>query len=46
MTFGNLVYRPKTYLILSPEYRRILSWQIAGSPAIANVFTLSMGYQF
>jgi uncharacterized coiled-coil protein SlyX len=46
MVFGNLVYRPKTYLIFSPEYRRIDSWQITGAPNVANVFTLSAGYQF
>ncbi len=46
MMFGNLVYRPKTYLIFSPEIRRIESWQITGSPNVANVFTLSAGYQF
>ena len=46
MVFGNLVFRPKTYLILSPEYRRILSWQITGARRVANVFTFSAGYQF
>jgi len=46
MSFVNIIYRPKTYLILSPEYRRIVSWQITGAPSIANIFTLSMGYQF
>lgn len=46
MVFGNLVYRPKTYLIFSPEYRRIANWQITGAPNVANVFTLSAGYQF
>jgi hypothetical protein len=46
MSVGNIIYRPKSYLILSPEYRRIVSWQITGAPSIANIFTLSMGYQF
>jgi hypothetical protein len=43
---GNLIFRPKTYLILSPEYRRLLSWRYTGSANIANIFTLTMGYQF
>jgi len=46
MIFGNLVYRPKTYLIFSPEYRRIDSWQTTGAPRVANIFTLSGGFQF
>ncbi len=43
---GNLIFRPKTYLILSPEYRRVLSWRYAGFANIANIFTLTAGYQF
>ncbi len=46
MMVANFVYRPKTYLILSPEYRRILSWRITGPVATANIFTLSLGYRF
>jgi polyhydroxyalkanoate synthesis regulator phasin len=43
---GNLVFRPKSSLIFSPEYRRIQSWQYTGPANIANIFTLSVGYQF
>ena len=43
---GNIIFRPKTYLILSPEYRHLLTWPYAGSANVANVFTLSAGYQF
>ena len=43
---ANFIYRPKTYIIFSPEYRRLASWQIIGPVAIANIFTLSLGYQF
>jgi hypothetical protein len=43
---GNIIYRPKTYLIFSPEYRHILTWPYTGPVNIANVFTLSAGYQF
>jgi hypothetical protein len=46
MVFGNLVFRPKTYLILSPEYRRIWTWPIYGAVNTADIFTLSAGYQF
>jgi hypothetical protein len=46
MVFGNLIFRPKTYLILSPEYRRIWTWPIYGLGNTANIYTLSAGYQF
>jgi hypothetical protein len=46
MIVGNLIFRPKTYLIFSPEYRRIMSWQITGPVNIANLFGISAGYQF
>jgi hypothetical protein len=43
---ANLIYRPKTYLILSPEYRHIQTWQFAGPANTAHIFTLTLGYQF
>lgn len=43
---GNLIFRPRTYLILSPEYRRILSRRYSGTDNVANVFTITAGYQF
>lgn len=46
MVVGNLIYSPKTYLILSPEFRRIWSWPITGPGTSANVFTFTFGYQF
>jgi TolA-binding protein len=46
IVFGNLIFRPKTYLILSPEYRRIWTWPIYGTVNTADIFTLSAGYQF
>jgi uncharacterized coiled-coil protein SlyX len=46
MLVANLIFRPKTYIILSPEYRRIWSWPIAGTGSTLDVFTLSAGYQF
>lgn len=46
MVVGNLIFRPKTYIILSPEYRRIWSWPITGSSSTLDIFTLSVGFQF
>ncbi len=46
MAFANVVFRPKTYIILSPEYRRIWTWPIYGTVSTADIFTLSAGYQF
>jgi Skp family chaperone for outer membrane proteins len=46
MVSANLIYRPKTYFILSPEYRRIWTWQITGLPSTAGILTLSAGYEF
>ena len=46
MVTGNLILRPKTYLVLSPEYRRILSGQLSGTSNVANIFTISAGYIF
>ena len=46
MVTGNLILRPRTYLILSPEYRRILSGQLSGASYAASLFTISAGYVF
>jgi uncharacterized coiled-coil protein SlyX len=46
MFVSNLIYRPRTYIILSPEYRRIWSWPITGSANTLNIYTLSIGFQF
>jgi hypothetical protein len=43
---GNIIYRPKTYLIFSPEYRRLQSWRYTGNSSITDIFTLTVGYQF
>ncbi len=45
-TIGNIIFRPRSYLIFSPEYRRLLTWPYTGPANIANIFTLSVGYQF
>jgi hypothetical protein len=43
---GNLIFRPWSSIILSPEYRRLQSWPIFGSVNTANIYTLTFGYQF
>ena len=46
MVIGNLIFKPKTYIILSPEYRRIWTWPISGPANTVDIFTLAVGYQF
>ncbi|HEY4378870.1 MAG TPA: hypothetical protein VGN01_00900 [Acidobacteriaceae bacterium] len=46
MVVTNLIFRPKTYLIFSPEYRRIWSSPITGTASTLDIFTLSAGFQF
>ena len=43
---GNLIFRPWSSIIISPEYRRLQSWPILGSANTANIFTLTFGYEF
>jgi hypothetical protein len=43
---GNLIFRPWSSIIISPEYRRLQSWPILGSVNTANLYTLTFGYQF
>jgi hypothetical protein len=46
MISANVIYTPKTYLIISPEYRRIRTFPINSTASTANIFTLSFGYRF
>ena len=46
MVSANVIYTPKTYLIISPEYRRIRTFPINSTASTANIFTLSFGYRF
>ncbi|MDQ2924808.1 MAG: hypothetical protein M3R43_04545, partial [Acidobacteriota bacterium] len=46
MVLANMIFKPKTYIILSPEYRRIWTWPITGRANTVDVFTLAVGYQF
>lgn len=44
--YGNFVYRPRTYLLFSAEYRQIRSWPIAGSANDNHIIGLAAGYLF
>jgi hypothetical protein len=46
MVVANVIFRPKTYFIVSPEYRRIWTWPINSAVSTANIYTLSLGYEF
>lgn len=46
MATANLIFSPKTYLILSPEYRRIWTWPINSNRSAADIFTLTFGLRF
>lgn len=46
MVIANTIFRPKTYIIVSPEYRRIWTWPIAGPANTVDIFTVAVGYQF
>jgi len=46
MVTANLIFSPKTYLILSPEYRRIWTWPINSTRSTADIFTLTFGLRF
>lgn len=44
--FANIIYRPKTYLLFSAEYRNIHSWPIDGYGSSNNSLGLAAGYLF
>lgn len=44
--FGNLIYRPRTYLLFSAEYRQIRSWPIVGDANRDHIVGLAAGYLF
>ena len=43
---ANIIYRPKTYLLFSAEYRNIYSWPISGRVNTAQSLGLATGYSF
>jgi hypothetical protein len=43
---ANVIFRPKTYLVFSGEYRNLRSWYLNGNSYPAQNMTLTMGYLF
>ena len=43
---GNIVFRPRTYLLFSLEYRKIETWQVTPPRDNAQTFGLAIGYLF
>ena len=44
--FANVIYRPKTYLLFSAEYKNIYSWPISGQRNSDQSLGLAAGYLF
>lgn len=42
----NIIFRPRTYLVFSGEYRNLRSWYVSGSSQFAQTLNLTMGYIF
>jgi len=45
-TAANIIFRPKTYLVFSGEFRYLRSWYIYGPASTAQALDLTMGYLF
>jgi hypothetical protein len=46
MFLANYIFRPRSNLLLSPEFRRLRTYPLTGAPAVANQIGLSAGYLF
>jgi hypothetical protein len=46
MMMANYVFRPRSDLLLSPEYRRLRTYPIAGAPAVASEVGIAAGFLF
>jgi hypothetical protein len=46
MVLANIIYRPKTYLLFSAEYRNIHSWPISGQLNTSQSLGIATGYSF
>jgi Skp family chaperone for outer membrane proteins len=44
--YGNLVFRPRNYLLFSTEFRELRSWPIEGPANLDRIFGLAAGYSF
>jgi hypothetical protein len=46
MLFVNYIFRPRSDLLLSAEYRRLRTYDITGAPDTAGQFGLALGFLF
>ncbi|MDE3110509.1 MAG: hypothetical protein KGL02_11280 [Acidobacteriota bacterium] len=46
LVMANYVFRPRSDLLFSPEYRRLRTYPIAGAPAIASEVGVAAGFLF
>ncbi|HLZ93149.1 MAG TPA: hypothetical protein VKQ28_15680 [Candidatus Acidoferrum sp.] len=46
MMFANYIFRPRSDLVFSAEYRRIRTYEINGGPDIASQIGLALGFLF
>lgn len=43
---GNVIYRPRTYLLFSLEYRKLMTWQAVSPGNRSQIFGLAIGYLY
>jgi hypothetical protein len=46
MMFANYIFRPRSDLLFSAEYRRLRTYEITGSPDSAGQLGLAVGFLF
>ncbi|PYK86318.1 MAG: hypothetical protein DMF47_06960 [Verrucomicrobia bacterium] len=46
MWFANYIFRPRSDLLFSTEYRRVRTYQVSGTPAIAGQVGMAVGFIF
>jgi hypothetical protein len=46
MIFGNYIFRPRSDLLFSAEYRRLRTYEVTGPPDNAGQFGLAVGFLF
>ena len=43
---GNMIFKPKSSILISAEFRRIHSWPIVGEGSVNRIFGMAAGYSF
>lgn len=46
MVMANYIFRPRSDLLFSPEYRRLRTYPVAGAPAVASQVGIAAGFLF